>query len=332
MNQSSKQNKESGQPKIIVVGGGTGIFNLLRGLRRYTSNIVAIVSMMDSGGSSGRLRDEFGQLPPGDLRQALVALSPDDRSSLTLRQLFNYRFSKGEGLEGHSFGNLFLAALTEITGGTDKAIAEAGKILGIRGKVYPVTLTNSNLVARLEDGSEIIGETNIDVRKEKPDVKIDYVYLDPKAYAYPEVLREVETADVIILGPGDLYTSVVPNLLVDGVVDSINYSRAKKVYICNLMTKHGESDGFKASDFVKEIKVYLEDGKLDYAIVNKDTFPERITKRYEKEKAYPVEDDTEEVKKLAKNVVTKPLAAAGTLLRHDSGKIARIIIDIATRN
>ncbi|HEX7456742.1 MAG TPA: gluconeogenesis factor YvcK family protein, partial [Candidatus Nanoarchaeia archaeon] len=223
MKRSSKQNNNHSEPKIVVFGGGTGIFNLLRGLKRYTSNIVAIVTMMDSGGSSGRLRDEFGHLPPGDVRQALVALSPDDRASLTLRQLFNYRFSKGEGLEGHSFGNLFLTALTDITGGADKAIAEAGGVLGIRGRVYPVTLTNSNLVARLEDGSEIVGETNIDMRKERPDVKIDYVYLDPKAYAYPEVLKEIETADVIVLGPGDLYTSVIPNLLVDGVTDSINY-------------------------------------------------------------------------------------------------------------
>ncbi|OGY23543.1 MAG: hypothetical protein A2Y57_01645, partial [Candidatus Woykebacteria bacterium RBG_13_40_7b] len=282
-------------------------------------------------GSSGRLRDEFGQLPPGDVRQALVALSPNDRASLTLRQLFNYRFSKGEGLEGHSFGNLFLAALTEITGGTDKALAEAGRILGIRGKVYPVTLTNSNLVARLEDGSEIFGEANIDVRKVKPEVKIDYVYLDPKAYAYPEVLKEIETADVIVLGPGDLYTSVVPNLLVDGIVDAINFSRAKKVYICNLMTKEGESDGFSASDFVKEIRTYLEEGKLDYVVVNKGTLPERMVKRYEKEKAIPVEADIDQVKKLTKEVIAKPLVAAGTLLRHDSGKIARIVIDIATR-
>jgi uncharacterized cofD-like protein len=265
------------------------------------------------------------------VRQALVALSPDDRSSLTLRQLFNYRFSKGGSLEGHSFGNLFITALTEITGGIDKAVLEAGRILGIRGRVYPVTLSHSTLVARLEDGSEIVGETNIDIRKEKPNVKIDYVYLDPKAYAYPEVLKEIESADVLVLGPGDLYTSIIPNLLVDGVVDSINYSRAKKVYVCNLMTKHGESDHFKASDFVKEIRTYLEDGKLDYVVVNKSSFPEKLIKRYDKEEAEPVEPDVEQVKKLAKNVITKQLFQGGTLLRHDAGKIARIVIDISTK-
>lgn len=324
-------NKDSREPKIVVIGGGTGIHNLLRGLKKYTSDIVAVVTMMDSGGSSGILRDEFGQLPPGDVRQALVALSPTDRSSLVLRQLFNYRFSKGEGLEGHSFGNLFLTALTDITGGTDKAIEEAGKILGIKGRVLPVTLTHSHLAAKLIDGTDIVGETNIDVRKEKPDVKIDYVYLDPKAYAYKPVLDEIASADVIVMGPGDLYTSIVPNLLVDGVAEAINFSKAKKVYICNLMTKHGESDGFSASSFVKEIRSYLEGGKLDFVVVNSGILPEKIVQRYTMEKAAPVETDIDEVKKLSRNVIYKPIATAGTLLRHDTGKIARIVIDIASK-
>src|SRR4030042_969986 len=155
MNQVSKRknSRNTAEPNIVVIGGGTGIHSLLRGLKRYTEGITAIVSMMDSGGSSGRLRDEFGHLPPGDTRQALVALTPDDRSSLLLRQLFSYRFPKGEGLEGHSFGNLFLTALTEITGGADKAIAQAGRLLGITGKVLPITLNSSALIARLEDGT-----------------------------------------------------------------------------------------------------------------------------------------------------------------------------------
>ena len=325
MNDSQKN------PKIVVIGGGTGIHSLLRGLKKYTNDIVAVVTMMDSGGSSGRLRDEFGHLPPGDIRQALVALSPSDRSSLVLRQLFNYRFSKGGGLEGHSFGNIFITGLTEVTGGIDKAIEEAGKILGIRGKVLPVTLSNSNLVARLVNGKEIMGEKNIDIRKENPDIKIDYIYLDPQAYAHKPVLEEIESADVIVLGPGDLYTSVLPNLLVDGVVEAINFSRAKKVYICNLMTKHGESDGFSASDFVKEVRNYLDEGELDYVVVNFGVLPEKIVQRYSKEKAYPVEVNTEDVKKLAKNVFAKPIASVSTLLRHDSGKIARIIVDISSK-
>jgi len=329
MNQPSK---EKSDPSIVVIGGGTGIHSLLRGLKRYTDNITAIVTMMDSGGSSGRLRDEFGHLPPGDSRQALIALIADERSSLLLRQLFNYRFSKGTGLEGHSFGNLFLTALTDITGGVDKAIAQAGRLLDIRGKVLPVTLTHSNLIAKLEDGTELVGEDKIDVRTEKADVPIDYVYLDPKAYAYPPAIEAIEEAEVIVLGPGDLYTSVIPNLLVEGIAEAINYSKAKKVYICNLMTKHGESDGFAASDFIKEIKNYLENGRLDFVVVNKSDFPGKILKRYEREKAFPVEADLNQCNKLAEKVIVKDLVAGGNLVRHDEGKIARVIIDLATRN
>src|SRR4030042_1968436 len=329
-NTPSSSNKNS-DPHIVVIGGGSGIHGLLRGLKKYTDNITAIVTMMDSGGSSGRLRDEFGHLPPGDSRQALVALTNDDRSLLILRQLFNYRFAKGEGLEGHSFGNLFLTALTEVTGGADKAIAQAGRILGIKGKVMPVTLTSSNLVARLEDGSEIVGETNIDMRKEKVNIPIDYVYLDPKAYAYAPAIEEIEKADIVVLGPGDLYTSIIPNLLVDGITEAINFSKAKKVYACNLMTKHGESDNFKASDFIREIHNYLEDGSIDYAILNKSSFPEKILKRYSKELAFPVESDLAECEKMEKNILGKDLVIQGTLIRHDEGKLARLIINIASR-
>ncbi len=322
----------SADPKIVAIGGGTGIPTLLQGLKKYTKNITAVVTMMDSGGSSGNLRDEFGLLPPGDVRRALVSLAPDERSSLTLRQLFNYRFAKGNGLEGHSFGNLFITALTDITGGTDKAIAEAGRLLGISGRVLPVTLSNSDLVARLEDGTEIVGEMNIDVRKEKIGVPIDYIYLDPKAYAYSPVIEAIEKADVIVLGPGDLYTSIIPNLLVEGVIEAINYSKAKKVYICNLMTKMGETDNFKASDFLSEIKSYLDSGKIDYFVVNKSVFSDRVLKRYEKEKASPVAVDSEKIKKLTKNLITKDLAIHGNLVRHDEGKTARVVIDIAKRN
>jgi len=324
--QSNPADKNS-KFSIVVIGGGTGIHSLLKGLKKFPVDISAIVSMMDSGGSSGRLRDEFGHLPPGDSRQALVALTPDDRDSALLRELFNYRFAKGEGLEGHSFGNLFLTALSEITGDSDKALKEAGKILGIKGRVIPVTLTPSNLVAKLEDGSEIIGEANIDVRKEKVDVPIDYVYLRPKAYANDEAVSVIEEADVIIIGPGDLYTSLIPNLLVEGIKEAITDSKAKKVYICNLMTKRGESDGFKASDFIKEICNYLECGSLDYVLLNESRFTDKILKRYEKEKACPVKIDLGACKKLANDIIVKDLAFQGTLIRHDEDKLAKLIID-----
>lgn len=329
LSHSQTKISEDQSPKVVVIGGGTGIHGLLSGLKKYTSNITAVVTMMDSGGSSGRLRDEFGYLPPGDSRQALVALMPDDRSSLMLRRLFNFRFSKGTSLEGHSFGNLFLSALTEINGGVDKAISEAGRLLSIRGRVLPVTLTHSNLVARLEDGTEIIGETNIDVRKTKTNSPIDYVYLDPTAYVYPPVVEAIGDADVIVLGPGDLYTSIIPNLLVEGIAEAIGFSRAKKVYICNLMTKRGESDSFKASDFLREIKNYLDNGKIDYAIVSKSDFPDKILKRYKQEGAVPVEVDLDECEKLAKKVLVKDVADTGNLVRHNPGKIARLIINIA---
>ena len=328
----SKTSKQTAlSPKIVAIGGGSGIPNILRGLKNYTTDISAIVTMMDSGGSAGRLRDEFGYLPTGDTRRVLVALSPDDRSSLILRQLFNYRFSKGQGLEGHSFGNLFLTALREITGGDDKAVTAAGKLLGIKGSVLPVTLTNSHLMARLEDGKILAGEANIDVRKEPADVPIDYVYLDPKAYAYKPAIAAIQNAEVIVLGPGDLYTSIIPNLLVEGIAEAINFSRAPKVFICNIMTKHGESDGFKASDFIREIRHYL-DGDLDYVVINKSMFPAKILQRYAKEKAFPVEVNLAACKKLAKNIIVRDLAVQDTLVRHEDGKTARVIIDIATRN
>ncbi len=320
--------KLSDGPKIVVIGGGTGIFGVLSGLKKHTDHITAITTMMDSGGSSGRLRDEFGLLPPGDSRQALVALTSDDKASILLRKLFNYRFSKGNGLEGHSFGNLFITALTEITGGTDKAIVEAGRLLGIVGRVLPVTLSDSTLIARLENGTEIVGETNIDIRKESIGVPIDHVYLEPKAYAYDPAVEAIGEADLIVLGPGDLYTSIVPNLLVEGISEAINSSRAKKIFICNLMTKPGESDGFKASDFLSEIKNYLDGGGLDFAILNKNSFQEKVLKRYESQKAFPVEADKKQCEKLAKKVLLRDLVAGGNFIRHDETRIANLLVEL----
>ena len=211
--------------KIVVVGGGTGNHTTLTGLRSRECDVTAIVAMTDSGGSSGRLRDEMGHLPPGDLRRCLMALASDSAESNLMRRLFDFRFSTGDGLNGHSFGNLLLAALTEVTGDTITAIDEAARILGISGAVLPVTLTRSTLRARLVDGSELIGESAIDLRNDNLDVAIDYIYLDPKAYVYPPVLDAIAEADAIILGPGDIYTSVLPNLLVEDVAQAINEFR-----------------------------------------------------------------------------------------------------------
>ena len=318
-----------GRKNIVVVGGGTGNHITLSGLKYEDCELTAVVAMTDSGGSSGRLRVELGQLPPGDIRQCLVALAPDDRSGALMARLLDYRFNAGNGLNGHSFGNLFLTALTEITGNTATAIEEASRMLSIRGTVLPVTLTKSTLIACLKDGSSIVGEANIDQRKENLDVPIDYVYLEPKAYAYPPVLEAIETADAIIMGPGDIYTSILPNLLVEDVPEAIKSSNALKICLCNLMTKPGESDGFKASDFVNLIREYLgTTSPLDYLVVNSAPYPDRLLQRYSSSGQYPVDVDLEECSKMVMNVVQEPLLSNGVYLRHDFHALAGTIMGI----
>ena len=318
--------------EVLVVGGGTGNHTTLTGLRNEDCNLAAVVAMTDSGGSSGRLREELGQLPPGDIRQCLMALAAENTQGNLMRRLFDYRFSSGNGLNGHNFGNLLLTALTEVTGNTITAIEEASQMLGIRGKVLPVTLTHSTLVARLENGEELFGESVIDLRRDNLDVGIDYIRLDPKAYVYPPVLEAIERADAIILGPGDIYTSVLPNLLVEDVAEAISASTAVKIHICNLMTKPGESDGFKASTFVKLLMDYLGTGDpLDYLIFNDSPFPQRLLSRYAADRQYPVELDLEECSQVAKEIVTCPVLASGVYLRHDSNALARAIMEIVNR-
>ena len=315
--------------KIVVVGGGTGNQTTLSGLKYEECDLTAVVAMTDSGGSSGRLREELGHLPPGDVRQCLVALAPDDRSSALMARLFDYRFNAGNGLLGHRFGNLFLTALAEITGNTATAIVEASRMLGIVGRVFPVTLTKSTLVARMKDGSEVVGEANIDQRTDNLDVLIDYVYLDPKAYAHTPVLEAIEEADAIIMGPGDIYTSILPNLLVEDVSQAIERSRAVKICVCNLMTKPGESDGFKASDFVKLIREYLgTSDSLDYLVANSAPFPNRLVERYGSFGQYPVEVDIDECRNVVQEVVMKPFLSAGVYLRHEPADLAATIMDI----
>ncbi len=321
--------RRSREPGVVVIGGGTGAYSALMGLKHETSRLSAIITMADSGGSTGRLRDEFGHLPPGDLRKALVALAADDDTSMMLRRLFEYRFDKGNGLSGHTFGNLFITALTEITGGTEQAVAEASHILNVRGKVIPVTLTDTHLVAVTRDGRVIRGETNIDVRNDDADVPIERVYLDPAAEPNPTAVQAIEEADVIVLGPGDLYSSIIPNLLVSGIPDAIHRSRAVKVYICNIMTKHGETDGFRASDFIRQILAYLgPEAALDYAIVNyHERLPGEVLKRYAEMKQLPVTIDLPECYELVPNLVVRPLTRVGAYVRHDPHLLADAIME-----
>lgn len=318
-------------PKIVVIGGGTGTYTVLTGLRDYPIDLTAVVSMFDSGGSSGRLRDEFGILPPGDVRQALLALSTLPSEKLNLRQLLDYRFENGVGLKGHSFGNLLLTALTEITGRTDLAIEAAVRILAVKGQVLPVSLTDSHLCARLEDGTIIKGETNIDIRRVRPELRILDVFLDPPAKIFSKTRKAILEADLIILGPGDLYTSVIPNLLVEGVCRALSKTRGKIVYICNLMTKYGETQGFAVSDFVKEIKRYLGPAqkKLTTVLVNNQwRVSKKVLQRYKQEKSEPVKYDKENCKKFKVKFICLPLASVGQLFRHNPKKLSEAIIDL----
>lgn len=317
-------------PQIVVIGGGTGTYQVLVGLKKYPCELTAIVTIADSGGSSGRLRKEFGILPPGDVRRALLALSNLPISQNTLKQLFEFRFENGQGLAGHSMGNLLLAALTQIHGREDLAISEAEKILDVSGKVLPVSLDKTNLHGILADGTIVKGETNIDVRRIKPSVPIREVYLKPKAKVYQKAEEAILKADLIILGPGDLYTSIIPNLLVEGVNEAICKSKAKIAYICNLMTKHGETDHFSALNFLREIKKYLNfaSEKMTYILVNKKmALPSEIVSWYKKYHAEPVEDGLEGVVE-GVEVISGVFVQKGKLVRHDSELLARALMKL----
>lgn len=309
--------------KVVTIGGGTGSFVVLRGLKKYPLAITAVVSTFDSGGSSGVLRDEYGILPPGDIRRCLVALA-DEASESTLRELFNYRFDKDGTLNGHNFGNLLLTALTQMSADYPEAVDKAARTLNCRGNVYPVSLDSAHLCAKLENGRTIESETDIDVPKHDPFLRIERVFLKPDAQVYERTREALLEADVIVLGPGDIYTSIIPSLLVKGVPEALSESRAKKVYICNLMTKLGETHGFRASQFAEEILSYAGLEKFDYIICNKKKVGAEQLRTYAKENKHPVEvDDT--IKNHTKNLIEADLSSDSDILRHDSQKLAELI-------
>lgn len=323
------------QPLVVVIGGGTGTFVILSGLKEYPINLNAVVTMMDSGGSTGRLRDQLGVLPPGDVRQALVALA---ESKDIWRKLFTYRFDNGD-LKGHNFGNIFLSALEKITGSHQDAVSLASEILQTSGGVYPITFSNCKLCALYEDGSVIEGESAIeDVPKNHP--AISSVYLSPGAVMNLEAKRVLERADYIIFGPGDLYTSIIPNLLVDGVSDVLKYSKAKKIYISNLMTHPGQTDGFSISKYTNELNKYIGDSNIDFILVN-STKPstELLDLYYTIDGTVWVEDDVGN-RHLGSKVVRKDLLSDETfrpaksdlvkrsLIRHHPQKLAEAVLEI----
>ena len=312
--------------KVVTIGGGSGSYAVLQGIKELPIDISAVVTMFDSGGSTGVLRDELGILPPGDVRRCLVALS-DEQQQKVLRDLFNFRFSKEGSLNGHSFGNLFLAALAQIYGSDIEAIRRASELLDLKHMVLPVSLDQSHIHAVLENGAEIVGETNIDIPQHDGNLKIERVFLDPPAHIFEETDRAIREADLIVVCPGDLYSSIVPNLLVDGMKEALKASKAKKIAICSLMTKWGETNGFKASDFVRELLTYSGIEKFDTVICNTEPMDPELLASYEKEQKRPMLCD-DAVSAYAADVIRGDFFSEADIARHDSEKIAKVIASV----
>ena len=331
------RNKIKGK-KIVCLGGGTGTSVVLFGLKKYPIDITAIVSMADSGGSNRVIRDEFGLLPTSDIRQCLVALSEEkSESDSLLRKLFMYRFSRGRGTKGMTFGNLFLAALADIFGSQEEAIEKTSQVLKIKGRVLPVTFTDSNLVAFYENGKKVVCEHFIDEPRHDGRLKIKRAYLKPKSKANPEAVKALLEADLIVIGPGDLYTSLVVNLLVKGIVEALQKTKAKMVYILSLMTRYGQTFGFTAQDHIHTLEKHLGKNCLNFVLVNSRPISKADLRKYERENEFPVIDDLEdnyfkiirgdflsekETKKVAGDILKR------SLIRHDSNKLAKTIINL----
>jgi len=307
--------------KVVAIGGGTGLSTLLRGLKRATTNLTAVVTVTDDGGSSGRLQKELGILPPGDIRNCLVALA-DDEALVT--DLFQYRFSEGDGLTGHSFGNLFLAAMTAITGNFDRAVKESSSVLNVKGRVLPATLETVRLCATLVDGSTVHGETNIS-RSHEP---IARLWLEPPgAQPLPEVLEAIRGADAIVLGPGSLYTSILPNFLVEGIARAVAESSALKIYICNVMTQPGETDAFTASTHLRTLFEQAGARVCDTVIVNEEP-PRRLLEAYAEEGQIPVDPDRAALEAQGVHVVGAAVISETLTVRHDPQRLADVVLKL----
>lgn len=307
-------------PAITVIGGGTGLSVLLRGIKNATSNITAVVTVADDGGSSGRLREELGIIPPGDLRNCLVALA--DTEPL-MEKLFQHRFGGQNNLTGHSFGNLFIAAMSEVVGDVETALKESSKVLAVKGLVVPSTTRRVRLAATMEDGSIVEGESQIPLAQKR----IHRVHLyPPDVEPVPSSIDAIHNADAIILGPGSLYTSILPNLLVDGIAEAVRSSKAVKIYICNVMTQPGETDGYTASMHAKAILDHAGEGVIDYILVNSAPIAEEMRGAYALEGAYPVEVDEAAIEALGVKFIKADLINETNVVRHDPVKLARNIM------
>jgi uncharacterized cofD-like protein len=316
--------------RIVAIGGGTGLSTLLHGLKRYAqepreAEITAVVTVTDDGGSSGRLRREFDVLPPGDIRNCMVALSEDEG---LLSKLFQYRFSEGRGLKGHSFGNLFLTALTNLTGDFAQAVKVSSEVLASLGRIYPSTEANVVLEAELENGRIITGETKIS----KSLSRIQRIHLRPRVCKpLPETLEAIENADLITFGPGSLFTSLVPNVLVQGIPEAIRRSRALRAYFVNLMWQPGETIGFRASDHVDAIQRHAGMKLLDVVVVNTRSISPRQKRKYAAEQVKPVLNDVERMSEMGVQVVAADLLGEGEIVRHDPRATAAIAMELARR-
>jgi len=339
--------------RVVAIGGGTGLSTLLRGLKRYVqhpgntasptiepgcadgpcliSHLAAVVTVTDDGGSSGRLRDDLHMLPPGDIRNCMTALSADEH---LLSQLFQFRFENAGGLSGHSLGNLFLAALANITGDFAQAVQMSSQILATRGHIYPVTNTNVRLAALMDDGTIVHGETNI-TRSHR---SITELMLEPsEADPLPETIESIAKADLITLGPGSLYTSLVTNLLVRGIASALAQAKATRVYVCNLMTQANESLGLTASQHIEKILAHTRtdgqsDGRIfDYALINTAPISPALLEKYAREGQAPIEPDLDRVRALGVEPIAGDFLHEGDVLRHDYDKVATILLDLARR-
>ena len=312
-------------PRIAAVGGGTGLSTLLRGLKLYTKNLTAIVTVADDGGGSGMLREDLGMLPPGDIRNCIMALA---NTEPTMQQLLNYRFTDGS-LAGQSFGNLFLAAMNGISGSFDEAVHRMGDVLAITGRVLPVTNQDVRLEAEFHDGSRTLGESKIFYAKKINNSRIRKVRLVPeRPTALPESVRAIRDADIVVIGPGSLYTSIIPNFLVGGIADAVRQSRALKIYVLNIMTQDGETDGYDADDHVRAILEHAGPGVMDVCIANDEPVPPEIMEPYAKEGVSQLELRREDLEQMGLAVRTFPLLEPGRYIRHNSDALARAILSV----
>lgn len=313
-------------PKIVAIGGGTGLSTMLRGLKKYTRNLTAVVTVADDGGGSGMLRQDLGMPPPGDIRHCMEALA---NTEPVMEKLLTYRFTEGT-LAGQSFGNLILAALNGVTGSFEEAVTEMSHVLAITGRVIPVTSADVQLEAVFENGARVVGESQIAAFKKEQDCRIHHVSLIPEhPKATPAALEAIGEADLILLGPGSLYTSIIPNLLVEGVAQAVAQADAPKIYVCNIMTQDGETEGYTAADHLEALLVHGAPGLLDLCLANTTQVDPGLLKKYREEDAVPLTVDRERIARLGLELVERPVASEkGGYARHDPAKLAQAVLEI----